>query len=324
MDACERLGLDTDSFMAEAGLCRDEVCDPDGRLPREKATALWQLAFQRSPDPNLALHAAEQLDFGAYKVVDYLAAHAPSLGAAYERIARYFAIIDDWVVLEIGLEGSTATYGMTAPELPGPLPPQAVEYTLAAIFLRTRAGLALEYPLERVDFAFPRPADIEEHQRIFGCDLWFDQPVSQLVLSRTIWDQPIEASDGALFSVLEEHARLLSERVPPTAGLVGRVREAIATELTGGDPSLGHVARRLALGERTLQRRLRDAGAVFGDLLDGERERAAKAYLVEPGVSLAEAAFLLGFSDQSAFTRAFRRWTGRTPRQWRASGALSH
>ena len=318
VDAYELLGLDPDLLMEKAGLRREDVYDPDGRIPRNRASALWQLGFEQSHDRNLALHVAEQLDFGAYKVIDFLAARAPNVGAAYERIARYFPIIDDWVVLETVFEGSRVNYRMTAPEFPGPLPRQAVEYTLAAIFLRTRAGLAYEYPLDRVDFTFDQPDDDSEHRRIFDCDLRYGQPVSQLVLSRTVWERSTEVSDPALFTVLEQHAGLLLEKTPRTAGIVGKVRKAIVAELAGGNPTLARVARRLALGERTLQRKLSDVDAVFGALLEDERERAAKAYLIEGSVSTAETAFLLGFSDQSAFTRAFRRWTGKPPARWRA------
>lgn len=120
-----------------------------------------------------------------------------------------------------------------------------------------------------------------------------------------------------ILAVLEDHARRLVDELPPDDDLVGRVRAAIAEELTGGEPTTARIARRVAMSERTLQRRLHEHGRTVVELVDETRAAVAKAYLRDRAMSLAEIAFLLRFSDQSAFTRAFRRWTGQPPGAWR-------
>jgi AraC-like DNA-binding protein len=118
--------------------------------------------------------------------------------------------------------------------------------------------------------------------------------------------------------VLSEHAELLLSRLPRGADLIERTRRAIGGRLRGGDPSLEGVAREMGMSERSLQRHLRDHGSSFNALADEVREATACLYLEQPDMALAEIAFLLGFSDQSSFNRAFKRWTGLTPRQGRA------
>ena len=111
---------------------------------------------------------------------------------------------------------------------------------------------------------------------------------------------------------------MLLERLPSAPDIVGRVREAIDAELRGGDPRLETVARRLAMSPRSLQRRLREQGGVaFNDVLDEMRYSAARSYLGQGDVAGAEVAYLLGFADQSSFNRAFKRWSGQTPTDYR-------
>ena len=120
-----------------------------------------------------------------------------------------------------------------------------------------------------------------------------------------------------------EHADLLLSRLPRGPDLVERTRRAIGGRLRGGDPSLEGVARELGISERSLQRRLSELGYTFNALADEVREATARLYLEQPDIALAEIAYLLGFADQSTFNRAFKRWTGVTPKQARvrATGA---
>ena len=104
----------------------------------------------------------------------------------------------------------------------------------------------------------------------------------------------------------------LSE-LPPGDDFVQSVRRAIGESVRHGEPSLSHVARRLAIGGRTLQRRLREYGADFKGLVDDTRRRFALRHLADSEITLTEVAYLLGYSEVSAFNRAFKRWTGSTP-----------
>jgi AraC-like DNA-binding protein len=317
--AFEALGLDGDELLAEVGLDRATLADADRRIPAAAADRLWQAAMARSRDPDLPLHAAERLEFGAYRVIDHLAAHAPTLGRSFERIAAYFGLVDPRAKLEIGEHGELCSIGIaaTAPGMKVPLP--ALEYTFAALYLRTRAGLGIDYWPARVDFAAAPPHASTEHERVFGCPLRFEAEHSRLLIHRADWDRaPVRAADASLFEVLDQHAALLLAALPPASPLLAELREAITTELRDGEATLARVGKRLGMSGRTLQRRLDEQQLEFRTIVDEVAGELAKAYLHDRALGLGEVAFLLGFADQSAFTRAFKRWTGVTPGRWRA------
>jgi AraC-like DNA-binding protein len=315
--AFEALGLDGDELLAEVGLERAILADPDRRIPATAADGLWQAAMVRSRDPDLALHAAERLEFGAYRVIDHLAAHAPTLGRSFERIAAYFGLVDPRAKIEIGVHDGLCSIGLAAaaPGMKVPLP--ALEYTFAALYLRTRAGLGIDYRPARIDFAAARPSATTEHERVFGCPLRFDAEHSLLLIHREDWDRAPTRSDASLFEVLDQHAALLLAALPPTSPLLAELRQAISTELRDGEASLARVGKRLGMSGRTLQRRLDEQQLDFRAVVDEVAGELAKAYLHDRALGLGEVAFLLGFADQSAFTRAFKRWTGVTPGRWR-------
>jgi AraC-like DNA-binding protein len=316
VDACRELGLDVDGLLREAGLRAEEIDDPDRRLPAARADALWAAAYARAGDPFLALRAAEALPFGAYKVVDFLCAHSATVGEAFHRVARYFELVDVRAVLE-PTDAPPAVLMRTRDGLP--VPPPAQEYTFAALVQRMATCAGRSFAPEGVDFTFSPPADPSEHARVLRCAPTFASVIPRLRFSPATWRMPIQRADPALATVLEDHAERLVAELPAGDDVVSRARSAIASALSQGAPSAAEVARALAMSERTLHRRLKEASQPFGRLLDEARFAAAKAHLADPGLSLAEVAWLVGFSDQSTFTRAFRRWTGQPPGAWRAA-----
>ena len=317
IEACARLGLDTAQILSAAGLDAATLQDPDARLPVTQVEALWQKAYALSGDPHLALHAIEQLPFGSYRVIDFLASSAPTVGAALAKVSDYFPIVHDVVRLPYVIGDRAVTFAAEAPSRPSTITRPYAEYVLAAVFLRTRVATNQRFPLMRVEFSHPRPPDIREHERIFECPVTFGADACRMVIARDVWDMPRTGANPDLFSVLDAHARMLLEQRPAPVDIVGRVREAIESELRGGDPKLESIARRLAMSPRTLQRRLGDHGAVFNEVLDAMRYQAAKSYLAPGDIAATEVAYLLGFAEPSSFNRAFKRWSGRTPMEYR-------
>jgi AraC-like DNA-binding protein len=324
LDACARLGLDTEQILAAAGLKRATLEDPDSRIPVPQVEALWKKAYELSNDPNLALHAIEVLPFGAYRVIDLLASSAPTVGAALAKVSDYFPLINRVVRLPYAVGDCEVTLAVDAPSRPSAITRLYAEYTLAALFLRTRIATNQRYPLIRVEFSHPQPPDIGEHQRIFECPVRFGAEMCRLVIAREVWDMRRaggDAIDSTLFSVLDTHARMLFDKLPSPDDIVSRVREVIESELRGGNPKLESIAKRLGMSPRTLQRRLAGCGVVFNDLLDSTRFRAAKSYLADRDIAGTEVAYLLGFVEQSSFNRAFKRWSGQTPTEYRRRAA---
>jgi len=317
VDACDRLGIDTVALLAEVDLSRKTLDDPDGRIPAGKVGALWRAAHAAANDPHLALHAAEALPMGAYRAIDHLARNASTIGDAFAQVSKYFPIINSTVRLPIDEQddhrciGAVAAGGSAEPSLP------YLEYTFAAIVLRVRVATGAAFPLVSVEFAAEAPGDTAEHERIFGCPVLFDRPRSVVRIARSVWDEPNALADAFLEEVLVAHAQSVLETAPQGSSLVGAAGQVASKGLRLRRLSQDWVAQQLGLSRRTLQRRLEEAGVAYSQIIDAERSAYARELLAKNELAITEVAYLLGFSDQSAFTRAFRRWTDRTPASYR-------
>jgi AraC-like DNA-binding protein len=319
LSACERLGVPTDALLFAAGLDPTLVADPEARLPFEKVAIVWREAYRRSGDPYLALHAAEALPFGAYKVFDYVALGSSTVGHGLEQVARYFKLIHDRVRFTIETQATEVALVLQLDD--GSSPPSSyVEYTFAAIVLRTRARWGYGWPLVRVELASAPPPSRSEHRRVFGCDVAFRTRGNRLVIARDTWETGVCALEPPLFEVVRDRAEHAMRRLPRAASFAETV-EATLRSAIGDELELAQAATRLGTTPRTLQRRLADEGTSFALVRDRARHAAALRLLAQPDVSLGEVSFLLGFSQPSAFNRAFRRWQGTTPLRFRSSVA---
>lgn len=320
LESCRRLGLDADGLARRAGVDAARLADPDARLPAEQADALWREAFAAAGDPFLALHAAEATPFGAFTALDYLAASSATLGEGLSRVAAYFPLVDPRGRIDV--RPASGAVALVFQAIGGrPLPPPAQEYTLAVLCLRARQVASAPWKPGEVRFTFPRPAETREHARVFEVEPVFDARQAALVLPRAAWELPTRAPDPGLSSLLDQHARRLAGAAAES--LADQVRAAIAADLPGREPALEAVARRLGQSRRSLQRRLGASGTSFAALVSEVRRGRAEDFLASRDVSVAEVSWLLGFSEQSAFTRAFRRWTGRSPTEYRRGAAAS-
>jgi AraC-like DNA-binding protein len=323
IQALDRLGVDTASLLRTVGIPRATLDDPDARLQNREAAALWSKAYELSGDPVLSLHAAEACPLGAYKVIDYMGTSARTVGEAFRYSARYFPLINTAVTLTIDESGDPVTFDVAGEGGPAGVSRAYAEYCLGVFVLHVRAATGVSFPLRQVTFTHRLPPDVSEHERIFGCPVRFETERNRLVIDRAAWETPTSGAHSGVLGVLIEHAELLLSRLPRAPDLIERARRAIAGRLRGGDPSIGSVARELGMSERSLQRRLREHGFTFNGLADEVREATARLYLEQPDMALAEVGYLLGFADQSAFHRAFKRWTGLTPRQARVDAVRS-
>lgn len=319
--ACERLGIDTEAMLRATGIRRETLQDPDARLPNRDVGALWAKAYELSGDPVLSLHVAEACPVGAYKVIDSLGSCARSVGEAFRDTSRYFPLINTAVRIAIEESTDPVTFDVSGESGPAGVSRPYAEYCLAAFVLHVRAGTGVPFRLSRVTFTHRPPADASEHERVFGCPVRFEAEHNRLFIDRAAWETPSRSPHAGVLGVLKEHAEILMSRLPRGPDLIERTRRAIGGRLRRGDPSLESVAREVGMSERSLQRHLQDLGYTYNALADEVREAAAWLYLEQPDVALAEIAYLLGFADQSAFHRAFKRWTGCTPKQARARRA---
>jgi AraC-like DNA-binding protein len=312
------LGIDVGAALAAAGVDPAAIDDAEARIPHVAALALWHEAARRSGDDAFGIHVAEEIRPGAFDVLDYAIRASATLGEGLERLVRYHRILHDAAIVVLRVDGDSAWLEHVLPPETPVLPRQVAEFIVAAWLVVARQATALDLVPVEVDFRHESPEDLTEHRRLFRAPIRFSSPTNGLRLRRVLLDTRLVKSDAGLCAVLEHYAREHLERVPAVTALSQRVRHLVAAGLSTG-VSAATVARRLHMSRRTLHRQLADEGTSFKKLVEDLRRELALRYLAERRMAIAEIAFLLGFSEASAFHRAFRRWSGRTPADYRQS-----
>lgn len=312
----EERGVDTTDLLDRAGLDRESLEDPDARIPGSTVMAIWNALRERTGDPALQLAAPATLPFGAYRVIDYLVAASATVGEGIRRFAGFFGLIADAV--ELGIERDDEGHWLDlAMADGGPVPPVYVDYVFAALVSRIRMRIRPDLRVCRVELRQSEPPASAQYGKLFRAPVHFAAAADRVGFSHEQWEAPTDSPDAALARVLEEHARILARRIPQArSGFRAEVQKTIASIPPEGG-SAAEVARALHISVRTLQRRLVANGTTFRELSNTVRGQLAEGYLADRKVSIAEVAFMLGFSDQSSFNRAFRRWTGESPGRWR-------
>jgi AraC-like DNA-binding protein len=284
---------------------------------------LWAVAEQLTGDPDVGLHSAESYNPGALSIVGYVILSCRTAGEALERLARYAPLLNEGLQVRVVHYLSTTTCRFGAAEGVDSFlrraPRQAIE-TLAAGIVLTLARLATRPPQPMaVNFRHAAPPSVAEHLRLFGPVLRFEQPENEVVYTTEALAAGMLSADPALLEVFEGDARRRLEQLRSHGTVSGRVQVLVGARLKGEVPSLADIASELAMSERSVQRSLSEESTSYREIVDEVRKDLALAHLSRPGASAADVAFLLGFSEPSAFTRAFRRWTGSSPRQFRCA-----
>ena len=286
----------------------------DVRLPLPQIAGIWGRLLEVTGDPDFALHAAEHVDLTTCDVITYLESAASTLRGALEKKFAYLPLITDAVEWTLDERADEAV--LTLHERP-PRPPLApvAEFLLGArhVFLK-RFG-PRGWQLRFVSFRHPAKERSSEHLRVFGVEPRFDAAADQIGFSASWLDAPMLNRDDGLSELLLRYAEQVHPAVPHPPTWVERVRE----RLRGGrDPGIAAVAQQLAVSPRTLQRALASEGANYADLARAAQRAAAEQLLRRRELGISEIALALGFSGGPAFHRAFQRWTGSTPSQFRA------
>jgi AraC-like DNA-binding protein len=247
--------------------------------------------------------------------------YSANLGAALHRLARYSRILTESV--QFGLERlgqHQVAVAQCHPALGAGLP-LAVDARLASVVSACREITRIEIvPLE-VAFTYHQPAITAEHRRFFRCPLRFSQPVSQVVLPERDLALPVSHGDEALAGYLGAHAEQVLRTLVTGTSIREQVRSAIWALLSEGRPTLPRIAAALQVPPRTLQRRLAREGTSLHAEIEHIRKTMATAALRDRGTPIEEVAFVLGYTEPSTFYRSFKRWTGKTPHQYRTAAA---
>jgi AraC-like DNA-binding protein len=260
--------------------------------------------------------------FGAFGALDYLAASSPTVETAFHALAGHFR----YVAAGFGLEVERRPEGGAVRLVPGHPPAGrdrmaevSDEFTLAVFVGRFRTRpLVPPFRVAQVRLTRPIPGRPTRHASLFGAPVVFGCAVAALEVPAEAWRARLESADP----LLQETLRQLAERIglgEAGSDLELAVRARLRTLLPDGRGEAAAVARSLGLSARTLHRRLSDIGRTFREVLEAFREAEAERLLSSTSVPLGEVALRLGFADQTAWNRAFKRWKGTSPRRWLTS-----
>jgi AraC-like DNA-binding protein len=310
------LGYDPVPFLQAHGIHSEVLLEPDATVPMSACVGLLADGVRATGDDNLGLHVAERAELGSFDVHFYAMVSSPTLGAAFERVCRYQRLIHETSQVRLEKSGDRAVLshrlsgGMAAPR-------QTAELLLGSWVRAGRVATGTTWSPAEVRFAHPAPRDSRHHERFFGAPLRFATGENALVLPVALLDLPCRRTDPSLLSLLDRYAADRLGR-PRAATFADRARAALSEELQEEDVTAHRLAARLDVSVRTLNRTLAAEGTSYRRLLDQLRLDIAERHLMDDRVSVMEVAFLGGFSEISAFHRAFKRWTGCTPAAFRA------
>ncbi|MET0340571.1 MAG: AraC family transcriptional regulator [Polyangiales bacterium] len=310
--ALREAGVDVEAQLARFGFTEAQLLDPDSRVPRERVVELTGQLIWMSRCPAIGVLAAAHFTLPDLGVLGYLARHAATPREGLEHIVHFQRLIADAADLRIVADGDLVrvTLGLRGER---PKVPPAADYSIGTLVqaLRQLSGGTAEPVAVRLPR--PRQRDLAPYHRMFGADLGFDADPGELVYAARSLEVPCPHAEPELAAILVRHARMLVAQLPAPSSFVEQVRGVIESQIAGGDPSLPAVAATLGVSERTLRRRLAQEASTFRGVLDRARCDHATISLNEGRLSITEIAVRIGFADATAFTRSFRRWTGKTP-----------
>jgi AraC-like DNA-binding protein len=315
--ALDAAGCDSARLLAEAGIEASDLEGPTARCALSSSLRLWSLAVAATGDPAFGLKVASHIKPTSFHALSYAISASSSLKEAFERAQRFSHIGSDAVDYEILLCGAEYHF-IIAPS--ADLGDEPIDALVASHLRMCRSLIGRDYSPLRIEFRRSRPSKIDDFLRLLRAPLVFDAPETRLVFDRESIERPLESGNPELARHNDAISlKYLSQLERENTEV--RVREVLPQRLASGEPSQEDIAEILGMSARTLQRKLGEAGTTYKEILDDTRRTLALAYLSTPRHSVSDVSYLLGFSAGSCFTRAFRRWTGCSPSDWRAGRA---
>jgi len=313
----ESVGIDPEPLYKKAGIDPASLLNPNARINISCVDKLWQQTASVIDDPCFAIEMAEFWHPSQIGALGYAWLASSTLRRAFKRAVRYIHVVTEDLNLEVvdtpaglkvsaDLENSIFTL------------PQHHDLILTILMRMCRFNFGDELIATQVCLARPEPACSKTITDYFRTDVQFDAEQTCLTIARA--DADLVLSSGNKQIALMHDEMLMRYLVEIKQGdIVQQVQSIILDNLPDGQVTDKLVASELNLSERSMQRRLKEHKTTFRFLLDGVREMVAKQYIENPVNRMSDIAFLLGFSEQSAFSRAFKKWTGKSPVEYRNS-----
>lgn len=319
--ALTALGFDARVALQQSGLDWRDVEDdgPDRRVPAEALNRFWAAAVTSTNDPSIGVRIGALARLDAFGILGSVARASATLADALLKTARYIRLWNEATKLSLLVEeGRAVVWYQHLGKEPGHPAAGDILMTMLLSFSRELTGRHLN-PYES-RFAHPAPLDLSPYRPIFGESARFDRREFALVFPSENLSLPLVSHDPVRAQALTQQMAELADALPFPDSYAHRVRSVLTAEIQGGNPMIENVAAQLGLHPRTLTRRLKDEGTSHRELLESLRRGLAEQYVGASELNMMEVTFLLGFSNASAFNKAFKRWFGMAPLAFRERG----
>ena len=317
-----RRGLDAEKALSQAGLEMRTLNREEAWIPFLKHATLLEIGAHETGDKYFGLHIAAQVDPRDLGALGYIGLSSRTLGDALLNLERYLAIFTEAFRIELSIDDDLAHVKFEATHSSFYRYRQALEFGGGAFVNAYQFFTKSEIAPVAVRFVHRYAGDPQEHQRVLGCPVTFGHSRNEVILNRRDLAVPIGTADDRLLRILTSHCEeILKKRARSKPEHISKLERCIIDFLPTGRAKARYVATELGMSERSLVRHLAETGTSFSEILNQLRHELALKYLREPKLNLTQVAFLLGYSNQSAFSAAFKRTTGRPPREMRTAGS---
>jgi len=323
VDYAALCGVDGDDLLARLDLHPGDLADQDARIPLDRFRDLIALAKALTGDPAFVLHHGLDTRIKDMSVVGLIVHASKSMADSMVQLNRYAGLMVEVDVMAAG-ERFAVEPGPDGVWIVDNRPdPDAFPELTEAAFVRFESEFRHEFPdrpfAQRVELTRAAPPYAEDWLAVMRCPVRFGAARNALLIAPEWLSQEFDAHSAYVFGIFTEKAEALLAELAVAGTLRARIEAFVLPILHKGEVSVEMVAAEMGMSRQTLYRRLKEEGVTFAGLLDDLRCRMASDYLAARKVSVNETAYLVGFSEASSFVRAFRRWTGQSPAEFRAS-----
>ena len=311
-------GVSEQQLRAETGLVRTDLINPEIRLPGELFHSIWKLIAAACPGQAVGIQNGSAAPLSALGLLPQSMKYAETLRSALQALVSYGPLLSAQICLELVESEGEALLQTYHPldALDGGI---VTEYFMSMTWRSIQQAIGKEDSLVRVEFVHQPHSLLRFYEAFFDVPVRFKQPRNALVFRRAALDIPAKQSDIYLFKYVQGNLDLLRDRwgLSSHRSPLAEIHDTIARNAEGCEYRVEEIARSMNMSRRSLQRMVNDHGFTLRQLLENARRAKAQQLLRDPTISIAAIATQLGYSDARAFRRAFKRWTGETPPQFR-------
>lgn len=313
----ETFGISKEDALRSAAVDPNGLASPDCRIRSGEIERIMNKAVELSGDENIGLKQGEKLARGFSNLIGYILINCPNLEEAARKYCRYEKIVDETSLTEMVIEGDCASIDVTFPDPDLAGCKCLIDYKIAGTL--SYAGILSGKTLlaREIHLTYEPPQIVTEYQHIFQCPVFFGRPANRIVFDRELLNRMVVEPNQDLLIFFESKARELLNAFQNRKTYTQKVMQRAIKGIKGEVPTIVSIARELAVSPRSLQLYLKREGTTYLELINEVRKNVAFDYLKDPTVPIDEIAYLLGFSETSAFHRAFKKWTRLTPREFR-------